>query len=240
MTDNFYAPPHSIEESRRLLVDCFWMMTAGARPESSGDAEADSFYSRPHTKPFRRNNQNAPGSKRPADGLTLFDELSVTVNGVCWRFCYIAEIRKRTRRAPQTSLPMQCRFAKPQWERYAINRMTGDELLIPATEQTATQKYEAIQAIFTQLTDQKPDRVAAFAHLVRSWKTKKDLRSDLTQVRRTTRNEHRIPPLGYRMPSPKEVVKASFLSLALALDGEKRRYSQMGKSTAQHEKKSQL
>lgn len=39
-------------------------------------------------------------------------------------------------------------------ERYAINRMTeATELLYSRNGMTATQKYEAIQAIFTQLTD---------------------------------------------------------------------------------------
>ncbi|MCV4754571.1 helicase DnaB, partial [Escherichia coli] len=82
---------------------------------------------------------------------TLFDELerkslTVSVGG----FAYIAEIAKNTPSAANiVAYAMQVR--ETAMERYAINRMTeATELLYSRNGMTATQKYEAIQAIFTQ------------------------------------------------------------------------------------------
>ena len=74
--------------------------------------------------------------QKPVDGLTLFDELerkslTASVGG----FAYIAEIAKNTPSAANI-VAYAMRFVKPQWERYAINRMTEmrRNCSIPATE----------------------------------------------------------------------------------------------------------
>ncbi|MGL7826860.1 DnaB-like helicase N-terminal domain-containing protein, partial [Salmonella sp. NW654] len=112
-----------------------------------------SFYSRPHKILFEEITR-MHREQKPVDGLTLFDELerkslTVSVGG----FAYIADIAKNTPSAANV-VAYAMRVRETAMERYAINRMTeATELLYSRNGMTATQKYEAIQAIFTQLTD---------------------------------------------------------------------------------------
>lgn len=154
MTDNFYAPPHSIEAEQAVIGGLLLDDDSSERVRKVlAMLKPDSFYSRPHKIIFEEITR-MHREQKPVDGLTLFDELerkslTVSVGG----FAYIAEIAKNTPSAANiVAYAMQVR--ETAMERYAINRMTeATELLYSRNGMTATQKYEAIQAIFTQLTD---------------------------------------------------------------------------------------
>ncbi|HBV7021871.1 helicase DnaB, partial [Escherichia coli] len=154
MTDNFYAPPHSIEAEQAVIGGLLLDDDSSERVQKVlAMLKPDSFYSRPHKILFEEITR-MHREQKPVDGLTLFDELerkslTASVGG----FAYIAEIAKNTPSAANiVAYAMQVR--ETAMERYAINRMTeATELLYSRNGMTATQKYEAIQAIFTQLTD---------------------------------------------------------------------------------------
>lgn len=113
----------------------------------------ESFYVRAHQVLFAEMREMFRDNK-PVDGLTLFDVLeskglTVQVGG----FAYLAEIAKNTPSAANiVAYAMSVREAA--MERYGIQRMTeATELLYARNGMTATQKYEAIQSIFTQMSD---------------------------------------------------------------------------------------
>ncbi len=96
-------------------------------------------------------------------------------------------------------------------ERYAINRMTeATELLYSRNGMTATQKYEAIQAIFTQLTDHAKTGsrrgLRSFGEVMEDWVSDLEKRFDPSGEQRGMSTG--IPSLD-RMLSPKGLVKGS-------------------------------
>ncbi|EOI1327590.1 DnaB-like helicase C-terminal domain-containing protein [Citrobacter koseri] len=113
----------------------------------------ESFYSRPHQLIFAEMRQMFRDNK-PVDGLTLFDALegkglAEQVGG----FAYLAEIAKNTPSAANI-VAYAASVREAAMERYGIQRMTeATELLYARNGMTATQKYEAIQSIFTQMSD---------------------------------------------------------------------------------------
>ena len=101
MTDNFYAPPHSIEAEQAVIGGLLLDDDSSERVQKVlAMLKPDSFYSRPHKILFEEITR-MHREQKPVDGLTLFDELE--------------RKSQRTRQAQQTSLLMQCRFVKPQW-----------------------------------------------------------------------------------------------------------------------------
>ncbi len=130
MTDNFYAPPHSIEAEQAVIGGLLLDDDSSERVQKVlAMLKPDSFYSRPHKILFEEITR-MHREQKPVDGLTLFDELerkslTVSVGG----FAYIAEIAKNTPSAANiVAYAMQVR--ETAMERYAINRMTeATELL---------------------------------------------------------------------------------------------------------------
>jgi replicative DNA helicase len=91
---------------------------------------------------------------KPVDGLTLFDALeSKGMTEQVGGFAYLAEISKNTPSAANiVAYAMSVREAA--MERFAIQRLSeAVEMLYSRNGMTAAQKYEAIQAISSQLTD---------------------------------------------------------------------------------------
>lgn len=130
MTDNFYAPPHSIEAEQAVIGGLLLDDDSSERVQKVlAMLKPDSFYSRPHKILFEEITR-MHREQKPVDGLTLFDELerkslTASVGG----FAYIAEIAKNTPSAANiVAYAMQVR--ETAMERYAINRMTeATELL---------------------------------------------------------------------------------------------------------------
>ena len=113
----------------------------------------ESFYLRVHQVIFTEIRQMLRDNK-PVDGLTLFDTLeSKGLIKQIGGFAYIGEIAKNTPSAANM-VAYAASVRESAMERYAIQRMTeATEMLFARNGMTATQKYEAIQGIFTQLVD---------------------------------------------------------------------------------------
>ncbi|EFD5090217.1 AAA family ATPase [Escherichia coli] len=243
MTDNFYAPPHSIEAEQAVIGGLLLDDDSSERVRKVlAMLKPDSFYSRPHKILFEEITR-MHREQKPVDGLTLFDELerkslTASVGG----FAYIAEIAKNTPSAANiVSYAMQVR--ETAMERYAINRMTeATELLYSRNGMTATQKYEAIQAIFTQLTDHAKTGsrrgLRSFGEVMEDWVSDLEKRFDPSGEQRGMSTG--IPSLD-RMLSPKGLVKGSlFVIGARPKMGKTTLYSQMAINCAVHEKKPAL
>ncbi|XWJ90316.1 DnaB-like helicase C-terminal domain-containing protein [Phytobacter ursingii] len=113
----------------------------------------ESFYIRAHQVLFAEMRQMYRDNK-PVDGLTLFDALeSKGITEQVGGFAYLAEISKNTPSAANiVAYAMSVREAA--MERFAIQRLSeAVEMLYSRNGMTAAQKYEAIQAISSQLTD---------------------------------------------------------------------------------------
>lgn len=97
MTDNFYAPPHSIEAEQAVIGGLLLDDDSSERVQKVlAMLKPDSFYSRPHKILFEEITR-MHREQKPVDVLTLFDELerkslTASVGG----FAYIAEIAKNT------------------------------------------------------------------------------------------------------------------------------------------------
>lgn len=134
-------------------------------------------------------------------------------------------------------------LAETAMERYAINRMTeATELLYSRNGMTATQKYEAIQSIFTQLTDHAKTGsrrgLRSFGEVMEDWVSDLEKRFDPSGEQRGMSTG--IPSLD-RMLSPKGLVKGSlFVIGARPKMGKTTLYSQMAINCAVHEKKPAL
>ena len=243
MTDNFYAPPHSIEAEQAVIGGLLLDDDSSERVRKVlAMLKPDSFYSRPHKIIFEEITR-MHREQKPVDGLTLFDELerkslTASVGG----FAYIAEIAKNTPSAANiVAYAMQVR--ETAMERYAINRMTeATELLYSRNGMTATQKYEAIQSIFTQLTDHAKTGsrrgLRSFGEVMEDWVSDLEKRFDPSGEQRGMSTG--IPSLD-RMLSPKGLVKGSlFVIGARPKMGKTTLYSQMAINCAVHEKKPAL
>ncbi|EJA6098815.1 DnaB-like helicase N-terminal domain-containing protein, partial [Salmonella enterica] len=154
MTDEFMTMPHNIEAEQSVIGGLMLDDDSSERARKVlAMLKPESFYSRPHQVIFAEMRQMYRDNK-PVDGLTLFDALegkglAEQVGG----FAYLAEIAKNTPSAANI-VAYATTVREAAMERYAINRMTeATELLYSRNGMTATQKYEAIQAIFTQLND---------------------------------------------------------------------------------------
>ncbi|EOX8562032.1 DnaB-like helicase C-terminal domain-containing protein [Salmonella enterica subsp. diarizonae] len=243
MTDNFYAPPHSIEAEQAVIGGLLLDDDSSERVKKVlAMLKPDSFYSRPHKILFEEITR-MHREQKPVDGLTLFDELerkslTVSVGG----FAYIAEIAKNTPSAANiVAYAMQVR--ETAMERYAINRMTeATELLYSRNGMTATQKYEAIQAIFTQLTDHAKTGsrrgLRSFGEVMEDWVS--DLEKRFAPSCEQRGMSTGIPSLD-RMLSPKGLVKGSlFIIGARPKMGKTTLYSQMAINCAVRERKPSL
>ncbi len=243
MTDNFYAPPHSIEAEQAVIGGLLLDDDSSERVQKVlAMLKPDSFYSRPHKILFEEITR-MHREQKPVDGLTLFDELerkslTVSVGG----FAYIAEIAKNTPSAANiVTYAMQVR--ETAMERYAINRMTeATELLYSRNGMTATQKYEAIQAIFTQLTDHAKTGsrrgLRSFGEVMEDWVSDLEKRFDPSGEQRGMSTG--ISSLD-RMLSPKGLVKGSlFVIGARPKMGKTTLYSQMAINCAVRERKPSL
>ncbi|MDL5436351.1 DnaB-like helicase N-terminal domain-containing protein [Escherichia coli] len=75
MTDNFYAPPHSIEAEQAVIGGLLLDDDSSERVQKVlAMLKPDSFYSRPHKILFEEITR-MHREQKPVDGLTLFDEL---------------------------------------------------------------------------------------------------------------------------------------------------------------------
>ncbi len=128
MTDNFYAPPHSIEAEQAVIGGLLLDDDSSERVQKVlAMLKPDSFYSRPHKILFEEITR-MHREQKPVDGLTLFDELerkslTASVGG----FAYIAEIAKNTPSAANiVAYAMQVRETRIDALKYATTRKKSE------------------------------------------------------------------------------------------------------------------
>ncbi len=183
MTAEIMTVPHNPEAEQSVIGG---MLLDGGDSERVQKVLAmlkpESFYSRAHQVIFAEMREMYRDNK-PVDGLTLFDTLeSKGLTEKVGGFGYIAELSKNTPSAANI-VAYAASVREAAMERYGIQRMTeATELLYARNGMTATQKYEAIQGIFTQLADHSKTGarrgLRSFAAVMDDWIDDLDKRFD--------------------------------------------------------------
>ncbi|EOI1119934.1 DnaB-like helicase C-terminal domain-containing protein [Klebsiella oxytoca] len=154
MTAEIIALPHNIEAEQSVIGGLLLDDDNSERVQKVlAMLKPESFYLRVHQIIFAEIRQMLRDNK-PVDGLTLFDSLeSKGLIEQIGGFAYIGQIAKNTPSAANI-VAYAASVRESAMERYGIQRMTeATELLYARNGMSAVEKYEAIQSIFTQLTD---------------------------------------------------------------------------------------
>ena len=154
MTAEIIALPHNIEAEQSVIGGLLLDDDNSERVQKVlAMLKPESFYLRVHQIIFAEIRQMLRDNK-PVDGLTLFDSLeSKGLIEQIGGFAYIGQIAKNTPSAANIAA-YAASVRESAMERYGIQRMTeATELLYARNGMSAVEKYEAIQSIFTQLTD---------------------------------------------------------------------------------------
>lgn len=154
MIDEIITLPHSLEAEQSVIGGLLLDDDSSERVQKVlAMLKPESFYSKVHQILFAEIRQMIRENK-PVDGLTLFDALeSKGLVEQVGGFAYIGQIAKNTPSAANI-VAYAASVRESAMERYGIQRMTeATELLYARNGMSATEKYEAIQSIFTQLTD---------------------------------------------------------------------------------------
>ncbi|MBY8385092.1 AAA family ATPase [Klebsiella quasipneumoniae] len=154
MIDEIITLPHSLEAEQSVIGGLLLDDDSSERVQKVlAMLKPESFYSKVHQILFAEIRQMIRDNK-PVDGLTLFDALeSKGLVEQVGGFAYIGQIAKNTPSAANI-VSYAASVRESAMERYGIQRMTeATELLYARNGMSATEKYEAIQSIFTQLTD---------------------------------------------------------------------------------------
>ena len=154
MTDMISPVPQSLEAEQSVLGGLMLDDDSSERVQQVlAILKPEAFYSRAHQVIYSEMRAMYRDQK-PVDLLTLFDalenkSLTESVGG----FAYLAELSKNTPSAANI-VAYAYRVRETAMERYGIQRLTeATELLYARNGMSATEKYEAVQAIFTQMTD---------------------------------------------------------------------------------------
>lgn len=154
MTEAVITIPHNLEAEQSVIGGLLLDDDQSERVQKVLSLlKPESFYTRPHQIIFEEIRQLHRAGK-PVDGLTVFDslqsrDLAYQVGG----FAYISEVAKNTPSAANIIAYAMC-VREAAMERYGIQRLNeATELLYARNGMSATEKYEAVQAIFTQMTD---------------------------------------------------------------------------------------
>ncbi|EMJ4786742.1 DnaB-like helicase C-terminal domain-containing protein [Klebsiella oxytoca] len=154
MTSEIITLPHNIEAEQSVIGGLLLDDDNSERVQKVlAMLKPESFYLRVHQIIFAEIRQMLRDNK-PVDGLTLFDSLeSKGLIEQIGGFAYIGQIAKNTPSAANI-VAYAASVRESAMERYGIQRMTeATELLYARNGMSAVEKYEAIQSIFTQLTD---------------------------------------------------------------------------------------
>lgn len=154
MTTEIITLPHNTEAEQSVIGGLLLDDDNSERVQKVlAMLKPESFYLRVHQIIFAEIRQMLRDNK-PVDGLTLFDSLeSKGLIEQIGGFAYIGQIAKNTPSAANI-VAYAASVRESAMERYGIQRMTeATELLYARNGMSAVEKYEAIQSIFTQLTD---------------------------------------------------------------------------------------
>ncbi|MCS2167578.1 AAA family ATPase [Scandinavium sp. TWS1a] len=243
MTSDLMTVPQNLEAEQSVIGGLLLDDNSSERTQKVlAMLKPESFYSRAHQVIFAEMRQMHRDNK-PVDGLTLYDALeSKGLTAQVGGFAYIAELSKNTPSAANiVAYALSVREAA--MERYGIQRMTeATELLFARNGMTATQKYESIQGIFTQLSDHAKTGsrrgLRSFGEVMEDWVEDLEKRFDPSgEQRGMSTGIHSLD----RMLAPKGLVKGSlFVIGARPKQGKTTLYGQMAINCAIREKKPAL
>ncbi|CFV22105.1 DnaB-like helicase C-terminal domain-containing protein [Yersinia pseudotuberculosis] len=153
MTVDYKLPPHNLDAEQSVLGGLMLDDGSDNVAKVLSMLKPESFYTRPHQVIFAEI-KDLVSKQIPIDLLTIFNQMenkgiSSTVGG----FAYMAELSKNTPSAANI-VHYAIEVRDKAITRYSIaktNAMT--ELLYANNGMTATQKVEAIQSLFTEITD---------------------------------------------------------------------------------------
>lgn len=154
MTSDYITPPCSIESEQSVLGGMMLDDDNSERVQKVlSILKPESFYTRPHQVIYTEMVQMYRAQK-PVDLLTLFDVLqSKALADSVGGFAYLAELSKNTPSAANI-VAYAMRVRETAMERYGIQRMTeATELMYARNGMSAAEKFEAVQSIFTQISD---------------------------------------------------------------------------------------
>lgn len=243
MTVDFVTVPHNVEAEQSVIGG---LMLVGDSNERAQQVLAmlkpESFYVRWHQVIFTEMRQMYRDN-RPVDALTLFDALeSKGLAEQVGGFAYLAEIAKNTPSAANI-VAYAASVREAAMERYGIQRLTeATELLYSRNGMNATQKFDAIQSIFTQMSDHSKTGarrgLRTFSDVMEDWVDDLEKRFDPAGEQRGLSTG--VPSLD-RLLAPKGLVKGSlFVIGARPKMGKTTLYSQMAINCAIREKKPAL
>jgi replicative DNA helicase len=242
MTDNFIAPPHSIDAEQALLGGLMLDDGSDRCLKVFSMLKSESFYSRPHRVIYEEL-RGLNRQQKPIDLITVHDSLEAkgelaTVGG----FAYLAELSKNTPSA--ANIVNYASIVRDRaMKRYGIEKINKiTELFYANDGMTAEEKFEAAQSIFAQMTDHAKTGtrrgLRSFGDVMDDWMLDLDKRFSTTGEARGLSSG--IPSLD-RMLSPKGLVKGSlFVIGARPKMGKTTLYSQMAINCAVREQKPAL
>lgn len=239
MTTEIITLPHNIEAEQSVIGGLLLDDDNSERVQKVlAMLKPESFYLRVHQIIFAEIRQMLRDNK-PVDGLTLFDSLeSKGLIEQIGGFAYIGQIAKNTPSAANI-VAYAASVRESAMERYGIQRMTeATELLYARNGMSAVEKYEAIQSIFTQLTDHSKTGsrrgARTLADVADDWITEVEKRFDPNQRSRGLSTG--IKSLD-EMLEPKGLVRGSlFVIGARPKMGKTTLYSQLAINCALNEK----
>ncbi|HBM3111119.1 TPA: AAA family ATPase [Klebsiella oxytoca] len=239
MTTEIITLPHNIEAEQSVIGGLLLDDDNSERVQKVlAMLKPESFYLRVHQIIFAEIRQMLRDNK-PVDGLTLFDSLeSKGLIEQIGGFAYIGQIAKNTPSAANI-VAYAASVRESAMERYGIQRMTeATELLYARNGMSAVEKYEAIQSIFTQLTDHSKTGsrrgVRTLADVADDWVAEVEKRFDPNQRSRGLSTG--IKSLD-EMLEPKGLVRGSlFVIGARPKMGKTTLYSQLAINCALNEK----
>lgn len=243
MTDNVFSLPHSLEAEQSVIGGLMLDDNSSERTQKVlAMLKPESFYNRAHQVLFSEMREMFRDGK-PVDGLTLFDSLeSKGLTDQVGGFAYIAELSKNIPSVANI-VAYAASVREAAMERYGIQRMNeATEMLYARNGMTATQKYEAIQGIFTQLADHSKTGsrkgLRSFGDVMDDWVSDLEKRFDPSGEQRGLTSG--INSLD-RLLAPKGLVKGSlFVIGARPKMGKTTLYSQMAINCAVREHKPAL
>lgn len=211
MTSEIITAPHNLEAEQAVIGGLLLDDDNSERVQKVlAMLKPESFYIRVHQVIFAEMRDMFRANK-PVDGLTLFDVLeSKGLTEQIGGFAYIGQIARNTPSAANM-VAYAASVRESAMERYGIQRLTeATELLYARNGLSATEKYEAIQGIFTQLADHSKTGsrrgLRTFGEVMDDWVTDLEKRFDPTGEQRGMSTG--IPSLD-KLLSPKGLVKGS-------------------------------
>lgn len=153
MSNEFLAVPHNLEAEQSVLGGI--MLDTGSErcQKALAMLKPESFYLRAHQVIFAEMRELV-AKQRPVDLITLIESLEAKgLEEMAGGFAYMAELSKNTPSAANI-VHYAIVVREKAMERYGIDMTTkATELLYARNGMTTAEKFEAIQSLFTEISD---------------------------------------------------------------------------------------